>query len=426
MTKIKYMDFTLYKSDLIHYVHTAERYPNHYRDPDRLDYHVDRVVDTFIYALSKNQFGYDKKDEDMCGVIERLIKEYGCNTDGVYSEEAHLALQNIYKYNGLNPENAKLVTRQPTADWRDSFRSLGRAFSSFGTNIKISTKNLWNSTKNFLRKNTKYILGPVCLGVSLFLVKPAINFFSSIKKQAPVEVKTVTDSLKTSSDSSLVSWQEVAKGVQTTASKQEIKTDTVKKILENKSKYQKMSTAKEKSSQQAAKTTPATNKVITAKPASVAKIKDNKVVATKPAPVAKKESKTIGEQNTNYQQIAIKGLSQESAENLEKACNRAPTIVIGDLVKKGVLPANYRENTLKKYFEAHPKSHVSEVPSRILLQDIHNIYAHSQKDKLQELSDYVNSNQKRFLRAMRYSQQKLGYQAQNIKNLKQLRDLHNR
>lgn len=368
MTKIKYMDFMLYKNDLIHYVHSAERHPNHYRDVNRLDYHIDRVVDSFIYALSQNQFEYDKKDEDVCGIIERLIKEYGCDENGVYTEEAHSALKNVYKYHGMNPENAKLVNRQPTTDWKDSFRSLGKAFSSFGTNLVISAKNLESSAKKFWNKGKKYILGGLVVGASLFAVKPAMNFFSSLKKQQPVEIKTNSEKKSVVSDT--VVWQEVA--INQNQVKQ-TKSDSVKRILENKSKYQ------------------------------------NSVLS----------KQTDG-------QINVKGLSKESAENLEKACNCAPTIVINDLQKKGVLPADYRVKTLKKYIEAHPKSRVSEVPSRILLSDIHKVCAQSQEMGIKELSDYVNGNQKRFLSAMKISQKKLTNQVQQIKNLKQLRDSRNR
>lgn len=363
MTEIKYMNFTLYKSDLIHYIDAAEKDKNHYRDPDRLDYYIDRVVDSFIGALSDNQFEYDTTDEQVCDVIERLIKEYGCDENGVYSEDAKRALRNVYQYSGLNPENAILTNRQPKPDWRDSYNNFKKTFSSLKTNFKLLSKNLWRSTKNFWNKTKKYVLGGVIIGASLLAVKPAMNFFQSLKKQQPVETKTKvkTNSEQQSSSSDTITWQEVAKNVQPIQNKvNQVSSDTVKKILDNKAKYQ-------------------TN-----------------VISQK-----------------KHNQVAIAGLSSKSSENLEKACNRAPTIVINDLIKKGILPADYRTQAMKKYFEKHPKSHVTEVPSRILLQDIHQIYAHSQKDKLQDLSDYVNNNQKRFLQAMKASQ---------FKNLQQLRN----
>lgn len=73
----------------------------------------------------------------------------------------------------------------------------------------------------------------------------------------------------------------------------------------------------------------------------------------------------------------------ENEQNLEKACNRAPSVVIKDLQAKGILPEDYKLKSSHK-----------------LLNDIREIYAHNTEANPQELSDYVNANQKRFLDAM--------------------------
>lgn len=379
MTKIKYFDFTLYKNDLIHYIHLAEKHPSHYRDPHREDYHTDRIVDSFIWALSKNQFDYDKNDEDMCRIVERLIKEYGCNPDGVYSPEAHSALRNVYQYHGLNPDSAKLTDRQPQADWRASFISVKKALSSIKENTGLSLKNFW-------KKRKKYVLGAFLLGASALVIKPAVNFFGSLKKQNTSEIKA--DSIKQSVTADTVSWTKAAKTAKVSSGQTgQAKSDTIKKILKNKTTYQSNLSAKQGT------------KLVLAQ--------SNKTQQTSP-------------------QVHGENLTSVLAENMEKACNRAPTLVINDLQGKGILPANYRQSTLKEYRATHPKSLVSEVPSRILLKDIQKIYAKSSKGDVQELSDYINANQKRFLSAMKTYQKKTASRYGQIKNLQQLRDLHNR
>ena len=234
------------------------------------------------------------------------------------------------------------------------------------------------------------------VGASLFAVKPAIGFYNSFIK--PKLEKIIPQPVRTEVSNDTTSRHEVTKN-DTLAQKQSSKTnsDTLAAIIKNKQKYQSTVNTEKKASQN-----------------SQAKDKST-------------QQKQIVANNSNKQnhaKINSDSLSIEIAQNLEKACNRAPTIVINDLQKKGILPANYRSSTLKKYLEKHPRSHISEVPSRILLNDLQKVY--NQKEHTQTIADYVNTNQKRFLHEMKVSQRKQANQFQQIKNLKQLRDLHNR
>lgn len=175
MTKIVYgysylnsnEGFSLTTSNLVDYVKTAQSHKNFYKNEKWHCEHTDGVIASFIHFLAEGKFHYNKYDRRTNQAIKDLIREYGCDKDGIYSETAKKALKNVYTYQGLNPADAILKNRHPQADWKETFSAITTMTSSLKTNTSISLKN-------FARK---------CAAPFRFIAKSAKNITTGNKQR---------------------------------------------------------------------------------------------------------------------------------------------------------------------------------------------------------------------------------------------------
>lgn len=160
MTKIYYGDFSLTTSNLIEWVKFAQSHKNFYKNSKYHSEHIDSIIGSFIDILATKPFSYNTHDQRTNRAIENLIREYGCNTNGIYSENAQKALKRVYIYQGLNPEKAILQNRHSQADWKETISAVDAMISSLKTNTIISFKNFTRKCAHpfhFIAKSTKNI-----------------------------------------------------------------------------------------------------------------------------------------------------------------------------------------------------------------------------------------------------------------------------
>ncbi len=230
MTKIMYGSFSLQTSNILDYVKYAQAHKNFYKQTKWHSPHTDGVIRSFIDFLSSNDFSYDKNDSETNQALEDLIYEYGCDKNGVYSEEAKSALKNIYIYQGLNPENAVLQNRQPQADWKETLSAVKNVTSSLKTNLAITAKSFW-------KKSKYYLAGAAFIGLGILGLKSSNITFNKKETTNKKEIKTTPQqTISTLKTADFSSYQtNLPNGLLAL----KIKTDTVNKTAITKSVIQK-------------------------------------------------------------------------------------------------------------------------------------------------------------------------------------------
>ncbi len=69
------------------------------------------IVDSIIYSISTNNVQFNVKDQEICRLLEELVRAGGYDEHGVYSESAHQAMRNLCIMQGKNPEHHVLYNK---------------------------------------------------------------------------------------------------------------------------------------------------------------------------------------------------------------------------------------------------------------------------------------------------------------------------
>lgn len=233
MTKITYYDFPINKSNLVDYVKSIKSDRKHHLDPQNQPYHINGVVGCIVAAMGENKFNFDPADPEVCILLEQLVREYGYDMSGHYSDTAKNALKNLYLRRGLNPDFAELKDVQVNSSFKQHF-----------LNIKSSAKEKMSSffqpIKKFYQKHKKVLFGVILLGAGLVALKSTVsNLFKSTKDPVKKEIKASQVKQSVSPDTFV--WQPQAFSKQQTIlpdSLLNLRLDTIRRIESNKQAYQ--------------------------------------------------------------------------------------------------------------------------------------------------------------------------------------------
>jgi len=92
-----------------------------------------RVIASMIEAIADNDCKFDVKDAAMCQLLEEMVRDGGCGTDGVYTESAHKAMRNLCIWRGKNP-NEHLLYNKNASGLFDKAKSKIKGLFGFGKN----------------------------------------------------------------------------------------------------------------------------------------------------------------------------------------------------------------------------------------------------------------------------------------------------
>lgn len=92
-----------------------------------------RVIASMIEAIADNDCKFDVKDAAMCQLLEEMVRDGGCGTDGVYTEAAHKAMRNLCIWQGKNPDEHLLYNKNIRGLF-DKAKSKIKGLFGFGKN----------------------------------------------------------------------------------------------------------------------------------------------------------------------------------------------------------------------------------------------------------------------------------------------------
>ena len=82
-----------------------------YWGPRQQDAYAIGLVTSMIHCIARNNVKFDPSDNELCDLLEELIKKGGHNGSGVYSAEAARAMYNLCEARGKNPAEYELHDR---------------------------------------------------------------------------------------------------------------------------------------------------------------------------------------------------------------------------------------------------------------------------------------------------------------------------
>lgn len=105
-----------------------------------------RVIASMIEAIADNDCKFDVKDAAMCQLLEEMVRDGGCGTDGVYTESAHKAMRNLCIWQGKNPDEHLLYNKNIRGLF-DKTKSTIKGLFGFGKNKQPVVDTVTNAVE---------------------------------------------------------------------------------------------------------------------------------------------------------------------------------------------------------------------------------------------------------------------------------------
>lgn len=169
---------------------TLELYINDAQNPNKNKYAYPRygsaITQSIIEAFSSDDVDFDANDTDMINTVQRLITECGMDENGVYTPEAHIAMQKLCIKRGMRPDAIQLHDRT----WKTklkSFLGIGKKKEQPIQDNSSKQKKIFGAT----------IAGIALLGLSALFGGQKSDTKSSSNTSKPKTENTQTATIKT-------------------------------------------------------------------------------------------------------------------------------------------------------------------------------------------------------------------------------------
>lgn len=153
-SKLKYYQFNLSQEVLELYISDAKKTTNTSIYPT----YSSAITQSIIEAIASDNADFDTTDTEMVNTVEKLIKECGMDENGIYTPDAHIAMQKLCIKRGIRPDAIQLHDRT----WKTKLKS----FLGFGKKKEQPTQDNTSKHKKMFGMTVAGVAGIALLGLS--------------------------------------------------------------------------------------------------------------------------------------------------------------------------------------------------------------------------------------------------------------------
>lgn len=395
MTNITYNGIEIDLDALNSYLASIKKSREKHTYVDIEDSYAGNLLNSIMLSLSENNIQFDEQNSYVGALLEKVIREVGYDKNGHYSPEAHKAMKNLNIKRGFAPDFIELSDIRIEKGWKQKLHNFTSSLKSKISAFNKPFKKLWENGK-------KYIFGALGIGVfatSGFMLKPVSGLFDTTNKSSqPKEIKADLDMDSAKVLSGTVFWHEVAQDTVAKDTSRQDSLKTLENIIENKNNYYRNVSQ-----------TKAANK--TKASAKTANDENDAYVSALQILMSDKAYQKLDKQVTNQLKEGIfkleEGITKERLMHAYKMCQ-----TYKDFDKSGTAIVLNAVNSQQK-LTAEQQAQLTDY----ILNDVGPLGT-----TLMETSIQKGNNNKHSC----FNHASKAKQMQHIKNLKQLRDLHNR
>ena len=241
MTKITYSNISIDTKALASYIADIQASKKVESYDSWRDRYSAGLAESIMYCLANDNVKFDTNDSNACALLELLIREIGYDSDGHYTEDAKKAFRILNKKRNINSDLFELQDIQIKTSPSQKIKAFVKdALTSIIKDID-PIKDLVSEFKGYLKKRIKiFILSGLGIigGGSAYKFGPSVYHKLSSNKQAQ-EVKSPQKNQESRPSTIVLTKKDFVKVSDSVAKKAETKTDTLTRILAQKTAYKK-------------------------------------------------------------------------------------------------------------------------------------------------------------------------------------------